>query len=177
MTSRLTRLPTIASAWLAFVCVAGCGPARTPEVDFQGSVGDPNAADLQYQLRLVTVAGDKGNVVACGIATTEVGKMQSPLTHLTCGGTQVECTGGRVTRFQFNLNGWLAGTFVGADPAHPLTVHYLADATNGRFDLAQGDPTSLPGSLTAVPPSGSGKAIAECGQDGSLWTSVIGGAP
>ena len=165
------------AALLSACLLAACGPARTPEIDFEGTVGDPNAASLQYRLRLVTVAGDKGNVVACGIDTTEVGKIQSPLTHLTCGGAVVDCQAGRVSRVQLNLNGWLSGKFVGEDPTHPLTVHYLANALDNRFDLAPGDPASLPANLTAVPVAGSGKAIAECGQDGSLWTSVIGGTP
>jgi|GEM_PF-5610888 len=154
--------------------LVACGQARTPEIDFDGTVGYPNGAQLQHHFRLVTEAGDKGNVVACEIDTKDAGAMQSPLTHLTCAGTQVECKDGRVTRFQLNLNGWLAGTFVGADAAHPLTVHYTANESSGRFDLAQGDPASLPANLTPVPVSGSGKAIAECGQDGSLWETVIG---
>jgi hypothetical protein len=176
MTIRRYVFPLCVAAFFVSA-LASCGQARTPEIDFEGSVGDPNAADLQYRLRLVTVAGDKGNVVACGISTTEVGKVQSSLTHLSCGGTQVDCQGGRVARFQFNLNGWLNGTFVGADPAKPLIAHYVANELNNRFDLAPGDPASLPASVSAVPAAGSGKAIAECAQDGSLWTSVISGTP
>lgn len=173
----IRRLIAISVAALVAGALAACGQAKTPEVDFDGATTYPNGAQLQYHFRLATVAGDKGNAVACEIDTKDAGSVPSSLTHVTCGEPQIECKQGRVTGFQLNLNGWLAGTFVGADPAHPSSAHYAMDESNNRFGLATGGPAGLPADLMAVPISGSGKALAECGEDGALWTSVISETP